>query len=110
MQECAPLIWAAKLEAKPSRSRLTAFSGAEGFDTTEFVRQCRNLRVTLHVAQNLARRGGSPINGHTTQRASYGISQKKREGIEESFGWLKTIALLRKVRRLGTLKVDWIFT
>jgi hypothetical protein len=42
--------------------------------------------------------------------ASYRISQKKRKRIEECFGWLKTIALLRKVRHRGTLKVDWIFT
>ena len=26
------------------------------------------------------------------------------------FCWLKTIALLRKLRHRGTLKVDWIFT
>jgi hypothetical protein len=28
----------------------------------------------------------------------------------ECFGWLKTIALLRKVRHRGTLNVDWMFT
>jgi len=38
------------------------------------------------------------------------FSQKKRKRIEECFGWLKTIALMRKVRHRGTLKVDWIFT
>jgi hypothetical protein len=41
--------------------------------------------------------------------AGYRISQKKRKRIEECFGWLKTIALLRKLRHRGTLKVDWIF-
>jgi Transposase DDE domain len=44
------------------------------------------------------------------QHARYGISQKKRKRIEECFGWLKTIALLRKVRHRGTLTVDWMFT
>ena len=68
------------------------------------------MRVTPHVAQNLGRRGGSSIDDRTTRHASYGISQKKRKRIEECFGWLKTIALLRKVRHRGTLKVDWIFT
>ena len=36
----------------------------------------------------------------------------KRSGkrIEECFGWLKTIALLRKVRHRGLYKVDWVFT
>jgi IS5 family transposase len=84
--------------------------GDKGFNTAEFVYECRNMGVTPHVAQNLARRGGSAIDGRTTQREGYRISQKKRKRIEECFGWLKTIALLRKVRHRGTLKVDWMFT
>jgi transposase len=84
--------------------------GDKGFDTADFVRECRNLHMTPQVAQNLGRRGGSAIDHRTTRHAGYGISQKKRKRIEECFGWLKTIALLRKVRHRGTLKVDWIFT
>jgi transposase len=99
----------AMLQDIPGSERVTV-GGDKGFDTAEFVRECRNMRVTPHVAQNLARRGGSAIDGRTTQHESYGISQKKRKRIEECFGWLKTIALLRKVRHRGTLKVDWLFT
>ena len=98
----------ALLQQVPGTGRVTV-GGDKGFDTAEFVRECRNMRVTPHVAQNLARRG-SAIDGRTTKHAGYGISQKKRKRIEECFGWLKTIALLRKVRHRGTLKVDWIFT
>src|SRR5271154_126187 len=98
----------AMLQDVPGTGRVTV-GGDKGFDTAEFVRECRNMRVTPHVAQNLARPGGSAIDGHTTQHTGYRISQKKRKRIEECFGWLKTIALLRKVRHRGTLKVDWIF-
>ena len=42
--------------------------------------------------------------------AGYRISQQKRKRIEECFGWLKTIALLRKLRHRGIFKVGWIFT
>lgn len=84
--------------------------GDKGFDTHGFVRACRNLQVTPHVAQNVGRRGGSAIDARTTRHGGYAISQKKRKRIEECFGWLKTIALLRKVRHRGTWKVDWIFT
>ena len=97
------------LQDVPGSERVTV-GGDKGFDTAEFVRECRNMSVTPHVAQNLARRGGSAIDGRTTQHAGYRISQKKRKRIEECFGWLKTIALLRQVRHRGTLKVDWIFT
>ncbi len=84
--------------------------GDKGFDTRDFVKECRHMRVTPHVAQNLARRGGSAIDGRTTRHPGYAISQRKRKRIEECFGWLKTIALLRKVRHRGVCKVHWIFT
>lgn len=84
--------------------------GDKGFDTHGFVRACRDLQVTPHVAQNVGRRGGSAVDARTTRHAGYAISQRKRKRIEECFGWLKTIALLRKLRHRGTWKVEWIFT
>jgi IS5 family transposase len=61
------------------------------------------------VAQNDRRRGGSAIDARTTRHEGYRISQVKRKRIEECFGWLKTIALLRKLRHRGIFKVDWVF-
>jgi len=84
--------------------------GDKGYDTAEFVDQCRYMNVTLHVAQNTARPGGSAIDARTTRHAGYGVSQKKRKRIEECFGWLKDIALLRKLKHRGLFKVGWIFT
>jgi hypothetical protein len=55
-------------------------------------------------------RGGSAIDGRTTRYPGYTVSQRKRKRIEECFGWLKTIALMRKVRHRGVCRVDWIFT
>ena|SRR6266568_2122578 len=60
--------------------------GDKGFDTFGFVAECRNLRVTPHVAQNLGRRGGSAIDSRTTRHSGYAVSQKKRKRIEECFG------------------------
>jgi transposase len=82
----------------------------KGYDTKDFVAECRNLKVTPHVAQNLNRPGGSAIDGRTTRHAGYTISQRKRKRIEECFGWLKTVALMRKVRHRGIHKVGWVFT
>ncbi len=84
--------------------------GDKGYDTADFVAECRNLKVTPHVAQNLERPGGSAIDARTTHHAGYAISQRKRKRVEECFGWLKTIALLRKVRHRGIFKVGWVFT
>jgi hypothetical protein len=78
--------------------------GDKAYDTADFVAECRNLKVTPHVAQNLERPGGSAIDARTTQHIGYAISQRKRKRIEECFGWLKTIALLRKVRHRESLR------
>jgi transposase len=97
------------LEQIPGEDRVTV--GADkGYDTRDFVAECRNMNVTPHVAQNTNRSGGSAIDGRTTRHAGYDVSQKKRKRIEESFGWLKTIALMRKVRHRGLEKVGWVFT
>jgi transposase len=97
------------LEKIPGTKRVTA-GGDKGYDTFDFVAECRNLQVTPHVAQNHERRGGSAIDERTTQHEGYRNSQIKRKRIEECFGWLKTIALLRKVRYRGIFKVDWVFS
>jgi IS5 family transposase len=97
------------LEQIPGAGRVTV--GADkGYDTKGFVAECRHLNVTPHVAQNVKRNGGSAIDGRTTHHAGYAISQRKRKRIEECFGWLKTIALIRKVRHRGIEKVGWVFT
>ena len=97
------------MEKLPGTKAVTV-GGDKGFDTRSFVAECRNLGVTPHVAQNHGRAGGSAIEARTTRHAGYKISQKKRKRIEECFGWLKTVAGLRKVRHRGVCKVDWIFT
>src|SRR6185437_12598759 len=98
------------LEQIPGSKRITV-AGDKGYDTKEFVAECRrNLNATPHVAQNHNRPGGSAIDARTARHAGYRISQLKRKRIEESFGWLKTIALMRKVRHRGIFKVGWVFT
>ncbi len=97
------------LEQVPGTQPVTV-GGDKGFDTRDFVKECRHMRVVPHVAQNHARQGGSAIDGRTTRHAGYPISQRKRKRIEECFGWLKTIALMRKVHHRGVCKVHWIFT
>jgi transposase len=97
------------LEQVPGTKRVTA--GADkGYDTAEFVAECRHLGVTPHVARNTGRRGGSAIDARTARHAGYAVSQRRRKRIEECFGWLKDIALLRKLRHRGLPKVGWVFT
>ena len=97
------------LEQIPGARRVTV--GADkAYDTRDFVGECRHMNVTPHVAQNVKRNGGSAIDERTTRHRGYEVSQKRRKRIEECFGWLKTIALMRKVRHRGIEKVGWLFT
>jgi transposase len=95
---------------KVGRRHRVTLGGDKNYDTHDFVRQLRNLQVTPHVAQNLARRGGSAIDGRTTRHDGYAISQWKRKAVEQSFGWMKIIGLLKKVKLRGRQKVGWLFT
>jgi transposase len=97
------------LEQLPGANRITV--GADkGYDTRGFVAECRHLKVTPHVAMNTGRRGGSAIDQRTARHAGYEVSQKKRKRIEECFGWMKDIALMRKMKHRGLEKVGWLFT
>lgn len=102
----AALLMAERVEGT---ERVTV-AGDKGYDTREFVRELRGMNVTPHVAQNLNRSGGSAIDGRTTRHTGYKVSQQKRKRIEEVFGWLKTVGMLRKTRHRGVFKVGWVFT
>jgi transposase len=102
----AALLMAERIEGG---GRVTV-AADKGYDTKEFVREMRSMKVTPHVAQNDKRRGGSAIDGRTTRHPGYKVSQVKRKRIEEVFGWLKTVAMLRKTRHRGVHKVGWVFT
>jgi IS5 family transposase len=78
----------------------------KGYDQKEFVLQLREHQVTPHIA----RKPTSIIDMRTIRHPGYAISQQKRKRIEEIYGWLKTVAGLRKTRHRGLAKVGWMFT
>jgi len=92
-----------------TRRRITV--GADKlYDTRDWIDAVRTMRVTPHVAQNIGRPGGSAIDRRTVRHAGYAVSQRKRKLIEQAFGWMKTVGLLRKLRHRGGRLVDWMFT
>ena len=80
-----------------------------GYDTRDFVADCRQRTVTPHVAQNTSRRR-SAIDGRTTRHAGYVVSQRLRKRVEEVFGWKKTVGGLRKLRYIGQARNALCFT
>jgi transposase len=78
----------------------------KGYDTRDFIAAARLLGVTPHVAQNTTHRASAI---ETTRHPGYAVSQQRRKRVEEIFGWLKTVGLMRKTRHRGTRRVDWMF-
>jgi transposase len=98
----------AMVEEIPGQKPVTV-GGDKNYDTQEHVEKLRERNVTPHVAQNNKGRR-SAVDGRTTRHAGYQISQRARKKVEEIFGWMKTIGLLRKLRHRGLERVGWIFT
>src|ERR1700722_6764114 len=64
------------LEQIPGTKQVTV-GGDKACDAADFVAECRNLKVTPHVAQNLERPGGSAIDARTTRAPWISISGVK---------------------------------
>jgi hypothetical protein len=93
-------------EAIPGGKRVT-LGGDKNYDTQEFVGELRRMNITPHVAQNDTNRR-SAVDERTTRHAGYEVSQRKR--VEQSFGWMKMVGMLNKVKLRGIDKVGWLFT
>ncbi len=94
----AALQMVARLQGR-RRRRLT-LAGDKAYDTADFVRDCRQLGVTPHLAQNTTRQR-SAIDGRTVRHVGYQLSQRVRKRAEEIYGWVKTVGGGRKLRYRG---------
>ena len=98
------------LHRQSRQSRRVMSVGADkAYDTRDFVQTVREMEICPHVAQNLARSGGSAIDDRTTRHSGYAVSQRKRPLIEKAFGWMKQTGGLRKTKLRGLCKVAWQF-
>ncbi len=70
-------------------TRRITLAADKAYDTRDFVEALRLLQATRHPG--------------------YEVSQQKRKRIEEIFGWLKTIGLMRQTRFRGRRRVGWMF-
>jgi transposase len=95
-------------ERRQQRESIRSVGADKGYDSHDFVKALREMNVRPHVSQNNNGRR-SAIDIRTTRHESYAISQKKRPLIERTFGWMKAVAGIRKVKLRGLARVDWLF-
>lgn len=80
----------------------------KGYDTREVVSTMRQRGVVPHIARNInAVKKRSLIDGRTTTKLGYAISQRRRKIVEEVFAWVKTIAGMRKAKWIGRAAIEW---
>lgn len=81
------------------------------YDQEYLTEGLKELNISSHAAQNIhARKHTSSIDRRTTRHEGYKISQRKRKRVEEIFGWLKTIGLMRRPMFRGKERMSWMFT
>ncbi len=99
------------IDRHSARTKRITLGGDKSFDVTDFVGDLWERNVTPHIAVDaqLTKTGKTrktAIDGRTTRHPGYTISQR----IEEGFGYIKTLAVLRKTRHRGTARVGFMFT
>jgi transposase len=97
------------VEGVADRPRAVTLGADKGYDAADFVEELRAINVRPHVARNTSGRR-SAIDRRTTRHPGYAKSQRIRKRIEEAFGWIKTVAGLRRTKLRGLPKVDGAFT
>jgi transposase len=95
------------MAAERSGARRITLGADTADDTQDFVRQVRGKPVTPHVAQNTTSRARA-IDGRPTRHAGDAVSQRTRTRVEEIFGWLKPVGVMRKTRHRGRRRVGWM--
>lgn len=77
----------------------------KGYHVKDFVSHLREHQIRPHIAR-IDDRKTPDLDGRTTRTEGYRISQRKRNRVEEIFGWLKTIGGMRKTRFIGQAKTQ----
>jgi transposase len=106
--DAEPLTAVELVKGVAGRRRIT-LGADKGYDTGNFVMECREENVTPHVAQNITTIRGSCIDRRTTRHAGYAVSLRIRKRIEEGFGWIKKVAGLAQVKLRGLARVESAF-
>jgi transposase len=93
-------------ESLPGQRRLT-LGADKNYDSRDFVRQCRDRRITPHVTQWDSPHHGSAIDRRTAAHPGYTISQRIRRRVEEIFGWAKTVGQFARTRLRGIARTQY---
>src|SRR6202521_2192420 len=90
-------------------ARITTVGADKAYHQKKFVAGCRQRAVAPHVAckREITVAG---LDGRTTRRNGYRVSQRIRKRVEEIFGWMKTVGGMRRTRYHGVERTQaWAY-
>jgi hypothetical protein len=90
------------LKRRGNKNKRATLEADKGYDSKAFIKGCRKLKVTPHVA---AKDKYSAVDGRIKRHEGYKTSLKVRKRIEEAFGWIKTVGGLAKTKLIGQAKL-----
>jgi IS5 family transposase len=90
-------------------ARITTLGADKAYHQKKFVAGCREREVApLAACKDRTQVDG--LDGRTTGRTGYRTSQRIRKGVEEIFGWMKTVGGLRRSRYRGVERTQaWAY-
>lgn len=85
--------------------------GDKGFQEEKFIAELRALQVIPHIAEYEKKSWQWPnwLTASEREASGYALSQRKRKLVEQVFGWIKSVAGLRKTKLRRRRRVDWMF-
>jgi transposase len=97
--------------AKPGEKKQRTLGADKGYQEEKFMEGLRELGVVPHVAEYAkpSRQWPNWLRREEREHVGYAVSQKSRKRVEEVFGWLKTVAVMRQTKFRGRRRVDWMF-
>jgi transposase len=88
----------------------TTLGADKAYQEKVFLERLRVLGIVPHVAEYREQKyWPNALRSEERDDPGFGISQRKRKLVEKVFGWIKSIAGLKKTKLRGRKRVQWLF-
>lgn len=94
----AARVMAERSVGPASESHQPTLAADRGYDTADFIEGLTELKIAPHVS---AKTKSSAVPEQVKASEGYAISLRRRKMIEEAFGWVKDIGMLRRLMVRG---------
>jgi transposase len=105
------IVAKAQARQKSGERRELTLGADKAYQEEKFIQGLRGLGVVPHVAEyeNYTAQWPNWLTAAEREHRGFACSQGKRKLVEKIFGWIKSVAGLRKTKLRGRRQVGWAF-